>query len=1228
VRAGAPRHEGKLAVQTTLLGLAIALIVTLVSALLAPLVVDWNRYRSAFEAEASRLTGFTVRVNGSIDASILPTPRIKLHDVEVGEPGRPPQMQASFIELEVRLGPLLRGEVQASEMHVIAPRISLGLDGAGAIDWPKPSPSFRADALTISRFRVEDGALALTDARSGLHLALQKFSFDGDVRSFLGPFHGEGAFAVGDEPFDYRISGNQVDEDGGLKLRLSVNPTNHPLTTEVDGTLRFDGSAPQFDGTLALTRPVGVTLAGGERVMSDPWQFAGKVHATSAAASLQDLALQYGPDERAVNVTGKGVLSFGAHPHLDGSIAAVQFDVDRMLAAPDVTHRPPFVMLKGFLETFAATVKPPLPLAVTVTINAMTVGGATLQTLHGNVGFNDKGWSLNDFAFRAPGFTDISVSGRLGNGPQGLGFSGPASLQSADLKELMAWLEGRSDQPAGSSETFNARGDVTIASGRFAFDHLSATLDQENVEGRLAYIWAVDDHPAALDGELHATKLNVDALIAFAKAAASDDAFEVPRKVALVLNVGRATFAGVDARMVDARVNFDSGIMHIDRLSVGDLGGAAFGVSGRIDELSSQPRGQLTLDVAATSLAGLTGVVGKFAPQVADSLRPFADRLAPAKVHGVLTIDRAPVAGTTAKFELGGDVGALRLTLNGSATGDAAHPDAAVVHITSRLDADDGGALVRLLNLDRVLAVDQLPGQMTIAANGPLKGDVQINGLAAAGGFSAAATGTLHVSGDQAPTGSMQLKASASDLRPLHRALTGQPGSAVPVSASAIVGVAGADLSATDLILGVDKTSLRGRLDLKLASPLAVSGDISADNVDAAAAAAMLLGLPSAGPGAAKPWSSAPFGAGAFAALSGDVNFTFDRVILAPTLLARGLTGVLHVQPSVISLTALQGKLGDGRLTGALTFRRDGEKLAAQGNVELDGANAAAFIATSKNSVDGMLTVKLEGDGLGLSPDSLVGSFRGSGTLSLSKAQFAGIDPAAFDAATRAADQSGSTESAKIAPVVEAAMEKGRLLVPQGNAEVTIAAGQIHLANTNLHARGGAELALDGVVDLNKSAIDAHLVLSEPPAANAMIGTRPEIAVGVKGTLAAPERRLDVSALVGWLTMRATEQQTRRLESIEANQRLDLSRAAPRPASPSIRFIPQGTPLEVTPQANAVASPPGARGFERLRSEAPPPLPRPAPGQSSGADKATATATPPPQPALRSPLDLLFRSQN
>ena len=1237
--------------QTTLLGLGIAVILALVSALVAPLVVDWNHYRSTFEEEASRLTGLAVRVNGPIEARILPSPRIRLAEVEVGEPGQEPQLRAGVVELEVGLGPLLRGQVQATELRLVAPQIGLGIDRTGAIDWPAASPDFAADTLTISRLEVEDGRVTFTDAGSGGRVVLQKLSFNGDIRSFSGPFRGEGAFVVGNELYGYRISGSRIDEDGGLKLRLGVEPSNHPLTTEIDGTLSFNRGVPQFDGTLALARPVGATLAHGQRVMNDPWQLAGKLRATPASASLRELAFQYGPDERAVIFSGKAELTFGERPRLDGTVAAVQVDVDRALAAPDVTHRPPLVMIKSFFDSFVAAVKPPIPVAVGISVDALMVGGTALQALHGRVGFDDQGWTLDDVEFQAPGFTEVNLSGRLDDGPQGLGFSGPARLESADLKMLMAWLEGRSEPPSGRAETLTAHGVITIASDCLALDRLSAALDRENLEGRLAYTWAAGDRPATLDGELRAANIDVDALTAFAKAVLSNGAFEMPHEVTLLVDVGKATVAGVDARQVNARVKFDAGVLHIDRLSVGDLGGTALDISGRIDELSSQPRGRLTLDLDAKTLAGLTSIVGKLAPQAAETFRHLAERLAPAKVHGVLTVDRS-AAGSMAELDLNGDVGALRLALNGDATGDLAHPGAAVVRVASRLEADDGGALVRLLNLDAVLAVDQLPGEMTMSAAGPLDGNIRVKGLAAAGGFSVAVEGMLHPSGDDAPTGRLLVKAAAADLRPLHRAMTGQSGSAAPLTASSSVAVAGRTLSFADLDVAVGKASLRGRLAVKLSSPVGIEGDIAANDADAAAVAAMILGMPIAG---AAAWSPEPIGAGAFDALNGAVTFKLDRAALTPAWLARDLKGVVRFQPAEIALSDIDGGLAGGRLTGELTFRRDSRELAAHGRLALVGANAAAISASKKNAFDGLLTVKLQADGMGLSPAGLIGSVHGTGAVTLANAQVAGIDPAAFDAAIHATDQSGSIETAKIRTAVSAAMESGRLAVPNGEAEVTIADGQIRLAKMTLSAQSGAELSLDGVLDLNSTAIDAHMTLSAQPAANALISTRPELALTVKGPLAAPETKLDISALVGWLTLRATELQTRRLESIEANRREEVLGPVVRPVSPSVRYIPAGTTLETAIQANASTGPASnTRGLDRLRPEAPPTAPESrldhgtdhgtaaaALPSSAGSKQPPATesasarrAAPPPSaplsitPSNRSLLDMLFRSQN
>src|SRR5437016_3578772 len=102
-------------VQTTLLGVSIAIILALIAALVGPFFVDWSQYRSVFESEASRLVGMPVRIAGAIDARIIPTPSVTLREIEIGRSGDEPRARAAELGIELGLGALVRGELRAAE---------------------------------------------------------------------------------------------------------------------------------------------------------------------------------------------------------------------------------------------------------------------------------------------------------------------------------------------------------------------------------------------------------------------------------------------------------------------------------------------------------------------------------------------------------------------------------------------------------------------------------------------------------------------------------------------------------------------------------------------------------------------------------------------------------------------------------------------------------------------------------------------------------------------------------------------------------------------------------------------------------------------------------------------------------------------------------------------------------------------------------------------------------
>jgi len=559
---------------------------------------------------------------------------------------------------------------------------------------------------------------------------------------------------------------------------------------------------------------------------------------------------------------------------------------------------------------------------------------------------------------------------------------------------------------------------------------------------------------------------------------------------------------------------------------------------------------------------------------------------------------------------------------------------------------------------------------MVISAAGQLGGNLRVNGIANAGGFSAAVDGALRLNGDEASIGTLQVKVSAADLRPLRRAMTGQAGVAMPISARATVAVSDTDLSFTNLTVTAGKTSVRGRLGLKLSSPIEIDGDIAADDVDAAALSAMLLGLPVAAAAGGNSWSSELIGAGVFSTANGSLAFKFDHAAFSPTLAARDLTGVVRLQPARIAVNDIGGSIAGGRLGGELTFHRNADGFAGQGHIDLAGAEAAKLFGSNTKAVDGVVTLSLQGDSTGLSPEGLIGALRGSGSIALVDVHLGGIDAGAFDTAIRTADQSGSVDAAKIRAAVAAVMDRGRLAVLKGSADLTMAGEQIRVSNATLQLQDGAELLLSGSLDFGKGAVDARMTLAGRPAANPLAGAKPELSVTLKGPLAAPERTVDVSSLLGWLTLRSTELQTRRLQWLEANGRPDVSGAAVvRPGSPAVRFLPLGTVLESGASANTPA-PRGVGTAERLQPTPPGLVPddthSDAGGTSRGAAAAiampptaphtdnstgiTGTAAPPPRratpaaptpqaappqaaprataPAARSPLELLFGSHN
>jgi len=1157
--------------QTTLLGLAIAIILALIAALVGPLLLDWGRHRTLFEAEASRLIGVNVRVAGGIDARLLPSPRLTLHDIQIGDGSE--TIRARSLGAEFALGSLIRGEWRAAELHLVGPQVRLGLDSSGRLQTPNLAMTFKPDELSIDRLSIEDGTIVLADAASGASVTLGKLWFNGEARSLVGPVKGDGAVTVAGALYPYRLALGRVSEVGALRLHLNVDPTDYPLNFEADGMLSVAGNTPGFDGTVGLARPVGIGLRRQGPTVDDvtqPWRVGGKIKATAQSALMQDVEFRYGSEEQGFKLAGVAEFKFGAKPRFNGVLSGRQIDVDRAVSTGGAGKQTPAALIRQLVALGTSAFRTSVPVHLGIGVDQVTLGGNSVQNLRGDISSNTNGWTLDQFEFRAPGLTQVRLSGSLAVGNDGVSFSGPAQIESSDPRALALWLEGRGEGAQGDFRPLSLRGDVTLGSDRIAVEQFKAEFDRKPVTGRLDYMFASVDRPAKLDAELKAPQLDIDAALAFGRALLADSTLERPRQMTLAIETGRASFGGIDAGNARVHLRIDPDGLQVDQLTIGDIGGGSFRAAGRIETKGNVPRGSFTVDLETMKAGAIATIAERAIPErIAPAFR-ILERIGGAKLHGTLDV----AGDDSARVAVTGTLDDSRLDARARVRGDWQSRQVSSVEFNATIDAT-AASLVRLANLDDIVAAGNGPAQMKVTLKGPTGGDfafdVQVagDGLAAklAGKGKAPATGRIQ--------GDALVEVREAHLKPLRSGPVVDPARQLPFRLSSRVALAEGVFAFDDIDAKLGGSTIRGRLRIDDASPRRVDGALDANVVDGGSLLSTAVGLPRAAPdGPGWSWSSEPFSRGLFGRFSGEIAFRFGRVELVPEVYGRDVRGTVRFGADTMSLES-SGELAGGRLASTVTFRSKQDGLDARLKMSLAGADTGAFFAgAARPPVTGLLNLNLEGEAAGLSAVALVGSAKGSGAIELTDAQLAGLDPRTFDAVIRAVDQGLAIEQGRIADVVRKSLGTGRLSIRRVQSALTVSAGQIRLSKPTVDSKDAA-LSVAGAFDLTDGRVDARMVLSGHSEA---AGARPDIFIALKGPMPDVSYNVDVSALTGWLTLRAVENQTRRLRAIEPAP----PQPAPRPA-PKVNSappLPAPTDIKPAPKPRSVGRPAASVGTQ------------------------------------------------
>ncbi len=206
--------------RTLLRWTAISLASLVVLVIVALSVLDWNWFKHPIERMASAKSGRSVTIAGPLEVHIWSwTPRVALSGLTVGnppwEPARP-MLTVESLQVQLKLLPLLKGDVVLPRVEVIHPVLYLHRETSGRANWtfentkPTNAKAAAPPKLPVVRdFLIRNGTLTLTDD-------LLKLKVDGTVQA-----HEKGS---ADDPKAFRLHGQGTLNQGPFSLQLSGGP--------------------------------------------------------------------------------------------------------------------------------------------------------------------------------------------------------------------------------------------------------------------------------------------------------------------------------------------------------------------------------------------------------------------------------------------------------------------------------------------------------------------------------------------------------------------------------------------------------------------------------------------------------------------------------------------------------------------------------------------------------------------------------------------------------------------------------------------------------------------------------------------------------------------------------------------------------------------------------------------------------------------------------------------
>ncbi|MCR4283172.1 MAG: AsmA family protein, partial [Bauldia sp.] len=755
-----------------------AIVFALFAALIVPWFVNWDDYKTTFEHEAGRILGHPVHVIGSAKASILPSPSLTFTDVQVGQPNAPPMMTVDRFEVTIELMPLLQGQIRVVAMRLDRPVVRMSVDENGVLDWLRRSTDAETldpDKVVLAAATIDEGPGAYSDAGTGVALQFSGITASIEARSLAGPWRADGSYRDGDTAVPFHLATGRRLDDGTIRLKVDASPPRWPVDVSADGVIGQDpASGLTYAGTYKATELVenvtGDVAPAGEDAGPTGWRSEGAFTLTGGSLAIDKAVLSNGPADRPSSLAGALTINFGNTPSFSATAEARQLDLDRTLGGgPNQPIEVP-VAAERLVAWLNSLPIPHVPGRIAFNVPAVVVGGSVIQDVAFTAVPAAAGWEIGGFRARLPGQATVVADGVLTTDRQ-VGFVGTARLAVQQPATFASWWRGQSSQGVGRQlAAFDISGKTEIAPGRISVDNIDARIGDATITGRFAWSEAQRDHHRHLGTDLKADRIDFVQVKALAELLVGRDlaaAGVLADSYSVRLAAGAFQFDDINVNDVAVDAAYADDVLTVVQLVAGDLGGASFRVtSGRIDDLTTNPRGHLDARLEATTVDGLALIAGKFFPDsgLFQWLGRSADAITPAYLDA--HIIAPPKAGASGLSVVLDGVAGLT-TLNVQLQSNAHRPAewrSEPASLSVVLDSPDSAGLARQIGLAATGADGDSGAHVEIDGDGVPADGLKTTIIAEIAGLTTNASGKLTFASGLVPAFAGSFGVSAFDL--------------------------------------------------------------------------------------------------------------------------------------------------------------------------------------------------------------------------------------------------------------------------------------------------------------------------------------------------------------------------------------------------------------------------------------------------------------------------------